>query len=242
MRTRFAFFSFMFLSSTMFLGACAYTLESSNQEITFVSPNAKEAKCSVIVDKRKYQIFPPQTLNIKKSPNDMIVSCDAPGNRHVEITVPAKFETKAIWGTPAGMAWDYASQSLYYYPELIAIDFSQEPVTPNLPPVHNNDDIIQPEEHDLEEFLPSKPMLNKDKDHIHTPLLRKDDDQQEEIIIEVKEFDESLQSSKGDLKSVIDELAETPTEVLQDEASSLATKGSGGDDASSTPLELFPGQ
>ncbi len=239
MRTRSVFLSLTVLSSTLILGACGYAVDSSNQDITFVSPNAQDAKCFVVVNKRKYQVFPPQTLNIKKSPKDMIVSCDAPGNRHVEITVPAKFETRAVWGTPAGMAWDYASQSLHYYPDLIAIDFSQEEVTPNALPMHNNDDVMQPEEHDLEEFLPSQPMLNKDKEHAHTPLERKGDDVQEDII-EIEDATIDMESDKGDLQAVIEDLRETPTEILKEEASSVATEGAS--DANSAPVELFPGQ
>ena len=239
MRTRSVFLSLTVLSSTLILGACGYAVDSSNQDITFVSPNAQDAKCFVVVNKRKYQVFPPQTLNIKKSPKDMIISCDAPGNRHVEITVPAKFETRAVWGTPAGMAWDYASQSLHYYPDLIAIDFSQEEVTPNALPIHNNDDVIQPEEHDLEEFVPSQPMLNKDKDHIHTPLERKGGE--EEVVIELQEGDVDMESNKGDLQAVIEDLADTPTEVLKEEAVSTNVND-GNNDASDAPVELFPGQ
>ncbi len=251
MRTRSAFLSLTVLSSTLILGACGYAVESSNQDITFVSPNAQGAKCFVMVDKRKYQVSPPQTINIKKSPKDMIVSCDAPGNRHVEITVPAKFETRAIWGTPAGMAWDYASQSLHYYPDLIAIDFSQEEVTPNVLPMHNNDDVIQPEEHNLEELLPTQPMLNKDKNHVHTPLKRKGGED-EEVVIELQESDIDMESDKGDLQAVIEDLAETPTEVLKEEDSGSAvskamneepaTSDISASGASDAPVELFPGQ
>lgn len=235
MRIRSAFLSFSLLSSVFVLGACGYSVESSNQDITFLSPGAENAKCIVSVDKRKYQVNPPQEVNIKKSEKDMEIICHASNNRTVEMTVPAKFEKRAIWGTPAGMAWDYASQSLHYYPDVIAVDFSQEAMLPNEAPAYNNDVIMTPEEHDLEEFSPSEPRLNSDKDEVEGVLMRKGDIS-EEIVIEVQDV-ESIDYEKSDLDSVIEDLRQTPTEdLLQQEAAA------GSKDAESGPVELFPGQ
>ena len=238
MRIRSSIRSLTVLSSIFVLGGCSYTMESSNQDITFMSPDAQDAKCLVYVNKRKYQVFPPQTINIKKSDKDMEVTCHAPGNRTVEITVPAKFEMRAIWGTPAGMAWDYASQSSHSYPDVIAIDFSQEELLLNPLPKHNNDDIMQPESHDLEEFVPSEPLLNKDKDEVESLLMRKGDSMEEieeDIIIEVEDEVVIEEADEGSLESVLEDLRETPTEELKEQDSSM-------DDAVSGPVELLPGE
>lgn len=158
---------------SLVLGGCAYSTKASFQDITFLSPDAHDAKCLVYVDKIKYQVWPPQTVNIKKSEKPMLVVCSAPGNREVEIEVPPKIEEVAIWGTPVGMAWDYASKSLFSYPEVIAIDFSQEELKSFPLPKHNNPDIRQPEDYNLEEFLPGEPSLNKDKDKKAVELPRR---------------------------------------------------------------------
>jgi|GEM_PF-1283852 len=161
------------LSCAFLLGSCAYATKASFQDITFISPDAQDAKCLVYASGVKYQVWPPQTVNIKKSAKPMTVVCHAPGNRTVEVEVSPRVETTAMWGTPVGVAWDYASQSLYSYPEVIAIDFSQESLKAFSLPKHNNEDIRQPESYDLEEFLPGDPRLNSDKYKTKNKLLRR---------------------------------------------------------------------
>lgn len=157
------------LSSVLILGGCAYAVESNNQEIQFVAQGAENTKCHVFVDKLRYQVYPPQTVNIKKSPKDMVVRCQAAGNRAVEMEVPAQFASRSLWGTPAGVAWDYASESLFRYPSVIAVDFSQELVRYNAAPTLN----AQVEEHDLEEVAASEARLNKDRGRASQPLRKR---------------------------------------------------------------------
>lgn len=218
-------------SSVLLLGACGYAVESSNQDISFITPGAEDALCYVHVNDVKYKVYPPQVLNIKKSDEDMIIICNAPGNRTREMDVPASMTKRALWGTPAGMAWDYASQSLFYYPSVIAIDFSQEALVPNKLPKHNNKDIKQPEEYDLEEFLPASPRLNSDKYDVKTPLLRKGDTYSDEAVNDMELSDDAAPvSDKGDLQDVIDDLT---TEDVSGETIS---------DAAGDPVSLYPGQ
>ncbi len=201
------------LSSILILGSCGYALESSNQDITFLTPDAQNAKCYIYVDGLKYQVFPPYTVNIKKSPKDMEITCNAPGNRKIEMSVPAQISEQAMWGGPAGMAWDYASSSLFYYPSVIAIDFSHEIIKPNKLPQHNNSDIRQPETYDLEEFRPSQPRLNSDKHKVILPIILRGEG---DDFVEQESGDE-----KSDLQSVISDLT---------------------GEASSEPVQIYAGQ
>ena len=250
----------MLLSSALILGSCAYTNKGSNQDITFLSPEGLDARCFVTVNKIKYQVWTPQTINVKLSGKPMMVSCDAPGNRHIEIEVPAKVELDSLWGTPVGMAWDYASSSMYNYPEVIAIDFSQEKLKPFPQPKHNNPDIQQPESYDLEEFLPNQPRLNSDKHKKVTPLVRRGDNDSWDDE-EVFEDEDGLMvpnsgsmplssdagvSTKGDLDAVIEEIRKTPTAVLQEaEAVSVdveAVPMLTSTPADNAPVVLVPGE
>ena len=197
------------------LMGCAYATESSNQYITFETPGAQDAKCYAYVEKLKYQVFPPQTINIKKSMEDMEITCDAPGNRHVELTVPSQLSKRAIWGGPVGVAWDMASESLHHYPCVIAIDFSMEELKPNKLPQHNNSDIRQPESYDLEEFKSYQPRLNSDKHKISTPLIRRGQSLPEEYM----DFDEPPKN-KGNLQPV----AQSPTEQAPSSEAEDATE------------------
>lgn len=218
------FFKLTFLLGfIVLLGGCGYAVESSHQEISFVTPGAEDARCYVNVNKVKYKVYPPQTLNIKKSDSDMIISCNAPGNRMREMIVESSFTKRALWGTPVGVAWDYASQSLFYYPSVIAIDFSKEELVPNAPPKHNNKDIRQPEDYDLEEFRPAAPRLNSDRDEPRTPLLRKGDDYSNYPV-----EGQSKVEDKGDLHDVISDLTSDNPSVSGN--------------AKGEPVSLYPGQ
>lgn len=162
------------IASILSLSSCGYAFESSNQEITVLTPGAQNAYCDAYVEKLRYQIHPPQTLNIHKSDQPMILKCVAPGNRRVELEVPAKVSARAVWGSPAGMAWDYASKSLHQYPNVVAVDFSQVPIVPEEQPKHNAPDIQSPEAHDLEEIKASVPRLNTDKNKSASTPIRRD--------------------------------------------------------------------
>lgn len=228
-------FRFGLLVSVLGVTACGYTNKSSYQEITFLTPDAKDAVCYVFVDKLKHKVYPPETLTLTNSSKDMLVECKAPGNREVSITVPAKFYTKALWGGPAGVAWDYASRSSHSYPSVVAIDFSQEELKPNSPPSHNNDDIMQPEDHDLEEFRPSTPRMNSDKHDTQMPILRRGEEypadvaeepnhselpSDEIIAVEGVEDAEPVVDEKVDLQSVIESLPQAEADAAPSDNSS----------------------
>lgn len=166
------------LLSALCLSACAYTFETAIQDLTVETPGAQNAICYVYVDGLKYKFYPPQTINVKKSNSDLLVDCIAPGNRFVKATFPVEGSDLAIGnvvtGVVPGLAWDAASGALWKYPDVLLIDFRN--VKPSLMPLpaHNNSDIGRPEDHKLEEFLPSEMRLNSDLDRVHEPLRKKE--------------------------------------------------------------------
>ncbi len=246
------------LCSTLGLVSCAYAIEKSHQDVMFVTPGAEYAQCDVYVDKLRYQAFPPQKINIMKSDTDMEIRCIAPGNRMQTVTVPAKFAKRALWGGPPGVAWDYASESLYAYPSVIAIDFSQEVNKANPLPRHNSPDVVQPEAYDLEEYLPGTPRLNSDRNKKSEPLMRKDD-MREEIakvpetpIAEPKE----VKVDKGTLEKVMKNLKTKDSSpvassmiplpmdepALEDGMSLKSSTLPPPTTAGSKPVKLYPGE
>ena len=240
---------FSLLSCALLVGACAYSTKASFQDITFLSPDAQDAKCLVYANGVKYQVWPPQTVNIKKSTKPMLVACHAPGNRSIEVEVPARMETVAIWGTPVGMAWDYASDSLYSYPEVIAIDFSQESLRAFPLPKHNNADIRQPEDYDLEEFLPGDPRLNSDKYKRNAVLKRRvvEDESEWRDEEEMEVSPEEVQPAT--IEDVLEEVAaEAAAEADQEavvealvEAEAMGVPAQEAE-ADNAPVSLVPGE
>ncbi|PCI56839.1 MAG: hypothetical protein COB36_00770 [Alphaproteobacteria bacterium] len=229
--------SFLSLFGVLIVAGCGYVSESSHQNITFLTPDAQDAKCFAFVDGIKYQVFPPQTLNIKKSEKDMLITCHAPGNRTIKMEVPADLTTRAIWGGPVGMAWDYASDSLYHYPSVIAIDFSHVELKPNKLPQHNNSDIKQPESYDLEEFKSSQPRLNSDKFKIEQPILHRGEEISEPSVSEDMSASDVMPVEGEDddsLQSVLDGLVDGDVSVTSEEVLS--------EEALSEPVSIYPGQ
>ena len=160
----------LIFSSALSLSACAYLIDTSIQKIEIETPGAHNAWCFVYVDDLKHKVTPPQIINIGKSRKDLQIDCEAPGNRKQSVTIPAKVTTTAVAnvtnGVIPGAAWDAASGALFRYPDKVSIDFTNIPPSTHLLPAHNRPDIKQPEEYDLEEFLPSTPRLNRDKYHV----------------------------------------------------------------------------
>ncbi len=159
--------SVLLLTSLMFLGSCAYTLDGGNQDITVLTPGAENAICFVYVHNIKYKIRPPTTTNVIKAKENMVVDCMAPGNRRRKVVIEPQLENSAVWNITNGIfiggAWDYYSRSVFKFPEIIEVDFTNMQARPQKLPAHNAPDVRQPEEHTLEEFLPGNPRMNSDK-------------------------------------------------------------------------------
>lgn len=153
-------------SAFLLLSACAYTGETSVQSIHFETPGAEDALCFVYVDGLKYKVRPPQTINISNTKESLVIDCLAPGNRRREVTVEPElaktYAANAVF--LPGALWDSLSGAMYKFPETIEIDFTNIPIQPEPLPAQNNPDIRQPETYKLEEFSPSQPRMNTDRD------------------------------------------------------------------------------
>ena len=168
--------SFVALGGVLTLGACATFIDKSVQEIEFVTPGAYNTVCDVYIDRLRYTVTPPDTLGVQKSKEDMIVDCMAPGNRRKKIYIKPKIsDTAALnaFNGGAGVAYDYFSKALFYYPDRIEIDFTNSKTTPMSLPAQNQPDIRQPEDYPLEEFSPGAPRLNSDSSNAPARILRR---------------------------------------------------------------------
>lgn len=196
------------LLSVLALGACAYAIEDSVQDVKFVTPGAYNALCYAYVDKLRYKVRPPQTVNLRNAHHDLIVDCFAPGNRHVKLVIePHLTKTAALNAANAGvgLVWDHASGALHKYPDVIEIDFTDVPITDMPLPAQNQPDIRQPEEYPLEEFSPGQPRLNSDGNKVETPILRRGEtaDGAEQSYSSGSPFyEDSSAPTKGDLMNV----------------------------------------
>ena len=230
----------LFFSTVLALGACAYAMDDSIQDVRIETPGAQNAKCAVYVDGLKYVAYPPQTLNIFKSKKPLEVDCMAPGNRRKAITVEAGIERSTFYNTTnlgAGVPLDYATNSMFRYPDVIAVDFTDVALEEFDHPAHDNPALRQSETYKLEEFSPGVPRLNSDSGIKPPVLLRRGEPAPASSDESASAFTEPAhkRSDKGDLHTVIERLSPS---MNPSSAPAAQEEGS----AKSAPTPLFPGQ
>jgi hypothetical protein len=161
----------------MLIGACAYVQDGAIQPVEFKTPGATNAVCNVYIEKVKYVVRPTQTVNLFKSYDTMKVDCLAPGNRRKVVYIEPDIE-RSSYGNIAtagvGYAWDAASQSLWSWPDIIEVNFTDTPVKGFDLPAQNAPDIRQPEDYEIEQYSPSTPSLNRDKNAPPIEILRRE--------------------------------------------------------------------
>ncbi len=207
------------LGSILVLASCAYAFDREQQEVTFLTPGAEDAVCYVYIEKLRYRVRPPQSLIISNARGDLTVDCLAPGGRRRKVVIESRIAPhaplNAANGVVPGVAWDLASEALFEYPDIITVDFTSAAIVPEPPPAHNNPDIKQPEEYDLEEFLPAVPRLNSDRHSASLPVRRREplaETGDGKTIYTDSDISEPSEkpSDKGDLLKVIKNLDMNP--------------------------------
>ena len=200
----------LLLITTAMLSACAYATDTSVQKITIRTPGAEDAKCLMYVDGVRYRMHPPETTTIATGKEDLIIDCMAPGNRRKEMVVEPMLSDKAVGNVATagvGLAWDYASGALYKYPDVVEVSSIGMEPGPALIPAQNNPDIRQPEEYMLEEFSPSQPRMNSDRNEIPTQFLKRGETSTTSAVSsDTEAFTENPNASmgKGELQNVIE--------------------------------------
>ncbi len=167
----------LLLGSVLCLASCSYVIDRQIQRVTVLTPGAEDSVCYVYVDGLRHKIHPPESAVISKSRKEMIVDCLAPQNRRRKVVIKPTLSDHAALnvfnGVVPGTAWDLASDSLFTYPDIVNVDFTTAQPMPEALPAHNNPDIRQPEEYDLEEFTSGLPRLNSDRDAVSESIQRR---------------------------------------------------------------------
>ncbi len=159
------FRSFLAFALIFLVSACAWTTQTSLQDVAFETPGALDAECEVLVGKTKYVVHPPQTIILPKSVETMHVNCLAPGGREKSWEYLPKVSPMILADSTLGMApaiWDHYSGALYYYPDKVVIDFRGVPTVPIPLPSYHNPDTVPPRLSGLDEETPGMPGLNAD--------------------------------------------------------------------------------
>lgn len=137
-----------------FLTSCATYSEGAVQDITFRTPGAVGTLCIVDSGGVIYKAYPPQTMKIQKSNHPLRIHCKASEGRDRTVVVPPQVNSAAAMnisnGFLPGLFTDYYTKSMYYYPSIIALDFTKEEHMEHPRPLQELQDIVPPPDHELE--------------------------------------------------------------------------------------------
>lgn len=154
-------------ASAMALSACGSMIDHQTQDITVRTPGAENAKCYLYNQDMKYQAWTDQTIEIMKSPNDLVVNCLAAGNREQTVMVERGINGWTVFnvanGVLPGVTYDHFSRGLYSYPEEITVSFSNV-IKPYPAPQYHADDLKHNNVYNqLPRFGPTEPVMQENR-------------------------------------------------------------------------------
>lgn len=127
------------------LSACATAVDRQTQHVTMRTPGAENARCTIENQDMKYSIWTDETIEIMKSPNDLVINCVAPGNREKTVHVKRHLNEWVytnVWnGFLPGAGYDYFSRGAFKYPSEFVVSFAGDQVKPYPMPAHYNKDL-----------------------------------------------------------------------------------------------------
>lgn len=148
------------------LAGCATLVNGQTQEVTVLTPGAREARCT-LDNGTKYSVYTDQKIVIMRNQKDIIVDCYAAGNRHRTMSIESDGSAWALGnvvnGIIPGVTYDHFSKGLYDYPETITVDFVGVPATGFELPEYHNKDAPNPYEQPIESYGASKTRLPSDE-------------------------------------------------------------------------------
>jgi hypothetical protein len=168
---------FIPLVAASLLAACSTMVNHQSQHITIKTPGASNAKCLIENEDMKYVAYTDQKIEIMKSPHDLVVRCQAPGNReqtvHVKREVNDWVVANVVNGFVPGAVYDYFSRGAFDYPETISINFVGEHVKPYPLPEYMTDDLKANHKYGTIEYMGPGEMITEENKFYKPSALQK---------------------------------------------------------------------
>lgn len=170
---------FLALTSILGLSACATVIDHQTQDITMRTPGATNARCVIENEDMKYHAYTDETIEIMKSPHDLVIRCMAPGNR--EQTVHLKREinewvfANVVNGFVPGAGYDYFSRGAFKYPDEFVVSFVGAPIKENELPSYHNKDLKHNNDYGHPEYMGPRTIIgNEDRNYEQRELKKKE--------------------------------------------------------------------
>lgn len=159
------------LSSLATLSACASVMDGQQQKITLNTPGETNVICYLNNGTLAYVVKTGETKIITKAARDIQAHCKAPGNREKTFTVPWILEPwtagNVVNGIVPGVTYDVLAKSVFSYPDIVTVDFSDQKVTSIPVPDYMNYPIGG-----IEGYAPGVPATEADQYRVN-PVVRK---------------------------------------------------------------------
>ncbi len=163
---------------TLGLSACGSVLSGATQDITVETPGAHDSVCYIDNGDLKYRVWPPETVKVSRRPGNLEVRCLADGNREKTVVFDSDGNAVALGnvltGLAPGMFIDHNTGSLYEYPRVVTVDFTDIPTSPMPKPNYHKHLMENPDLFGMEEFRPGRAALIKDKYNTSTELKKRE--------------------------------------------------------------------
>jgi hypothetical protein len=147
--------------------ACSTVLEGPLQEVRVETPGVEGATCFLLRPGLSKRVFPPQTVKITRTNDDLTVRCTAMGNRERSILIENRLSDSAMLnvynGLLPGILYDYDTGALFKFPDIIRVSFADVLVKPMPLPDYQKFLMENPMIADMEEFRPGQPALQRDR-------------------------------------------------------------------------------
>lgn len=166
-------------SSVLTLSACASMVDHQTQNITMRTPGATNARCLIENQDMKYIAYTDQTIEIMKSPHDLVIRCQAPGNREQTVHVKREINdwvfANVANGFVPGATYDYFSRGAFEYPDVFTVSFVGSPIKEYPYPAYHNADLKHYNDYGRVEYMgPTTELTNETRYKASTPLQKKE--------------------------------------------------------------------
>lgn len=124
--------SLIIILAVMVLTGCNTMVNKTYQKIAVHTPGVENIDCIIESETNKYRLLAPGTVNVERSASPLTMTCQKVGYVTTSMTLLAKYrmvpaQLNVFNGIAPGLAYDFASRSVYAYPETVVMNMERDP-------------------------------------------------------------------------------------------------------------------
>ncbi len=121
------------------LPGCTTMVNDTYQKISIHTPGVENVQCILESEGNKYRMLAPGVVQVDRQTNPLNVTCEKAGYLTTATTLEPKIrmvpaQMNVLNGIIPGTAYDFASESVYAYQDVLVVNMVQDPNRVILPP------------------------------------------------------------------------------------------------------------